>query len=98
MFLEAGTSETKILGEGLLPGLPMDAFSLFPHTENAERSGVSSSNFKGINPITRHLSVTSSRPKHLQKAPPPNAVALTIRILTCRLGARRWGRAHLLHN
>lgn len=96
MFLEAGTSKIKMLGGGLLPRLL--PFSLYPHTENAEHSGVSASTFQALIPSWGLLSMTSSRPKHLQKAPPPNAIAQTIRILTCKLGVRRWGRAHLLHN
>lgn len=98
MFLEAGMSKTKTCGKGLLPGLPKDAFSLHPHRRMRSTLEPLPLLSRALILPQGPLSTTSSGPKHLQKAPPPNAVALTIRIVTCKSGVRRWGRARLLHN
>lgn len=76
MVLEDGKSKMKVLadsvlGEVLLTGLPRAAFSLQPDMVERGSSEVSSSSYKGTNPILGvppswpHLQLMSSQRHHL---------------------------------
>lgn len=65
--MEARKSKTKVLaysvfGEGPIPGLQMAIVLLYPQLEETEKAFISSSSYKGTNPLSEGMGAPPSWP------------------------------------
>ena len=80
----------SVSGEGLLPGLHMTVFSLYPHRAEREVIPPHVSSYKGPAPICE---APPSRPNYLPNALSLNTITLGVRVSVHGFG----GHKHAVH-
>lgn len=98
MALETEKSEIKVLAD-LVPNERLPLPTLCPHTERSGGGGLWPLPLLGrmLIPLWGFALRTSSNTNDLPKAPPPDAIALDIKVVTYEFGGRV-GRKHSVHD